>query len=49
MIDSQEWWRADWGSYGALLVRMSWHAAGTYRIADSRGGSCTGNQRFAPP
>lgn len=46
--DSQEWWPADWGSYGGLMVRMTWHAAGTYRIADGRGGAGTGNQRFAP-
>lgn len=48
MSDSQEWWPADWGSYGGLMVRMTWHAAGTYRIADGRGGAGTGNQRFAP-
>jgi catalase-peroxidase len=48
MTDSQEWWPADWGSYGGLMVRMAWHAAGTYRIADGRGGAGTGNQRFAP-
>jgi catalase-peroxidase len=48
MTDSQEWWPADWGHYGGLMVRMSWHAAGTYRIADGRGGAGTGNQRFAP-
>ncbi|QFU77860.1 catalase/peroxidase HPI [Halioglobus maricola] len=48
MTDSQEWWPADWGHYGGLMVRMSWHAAGTYRIADGRGGGGTGNQRFAP-
>ncbi|MDR5652269.1 catalase/peroxidase HPI [Ruixingdingia sedimenti] len=48
MTDSQDWWPADWGHYGGLFVRMSWHAAGTYRIADGRGGGGTGNQRFAP-
>ncbi|MDP2230965.1 peroxidase family protein, partial [Methylotenera sp.] len=48
MTDSQEWWPADWGNYGGLMVRMAWHAAGTYRIADGRGGAGTGNQRFAP-
>jgi len=48
MIDSQAWWPADWGHYGGLMVRMAWHAAGTYRIADGRGGAGTGNQRFAP-
>lgn len=48
MINGQEWWPADWGSYGGLMVRMTWHAAGTYRIADGRGGAGTGNQRFAP-
>ncbi|WP_417319393.1 catalase/peroxidase HPI [Emcibacter sp.] len=48
MTDSQEWWPADWGHYGGLMIRMSWHAAGSYRIADGRGGGGTGNQRFAP-
>ena len=48
MIDSQDWWPADWGHYGGLMIRMTWHAAGSYRIADGRGGAGTGNQRFAP-
>ncbi|QQS36043.1 MAG: catalase/peroxidase HPI [Ignavibacteriales bacterium] len=48
MTDSQDWWPADWGHYGGLFIRMSWHSAGTYRTADGRGGGGTGNQRFAP-
>jgi len=48
MTDSQEWWPADYGHYGGLFIRMTWHAAGTYRIMDGRGGGNTGNQRFAP-
>jgi catalase-peroxidase len=48
MTDSQDWWPADYGNYGPLFIRLSWHAAGTYRTADGRGGAGTGNQRFAP-
>ena len=48
MTDSQDWWPADYGHYGGLFIRMAWHAAGTYRTADGRGGANTGNQRFAP-
>ncbi len=48
MTDSQDWWPADWGHYGGLFIRMAWHAAGTYRVGDGRGGAGMGQQRFAP-
>jgi len=48
MTNSQEWWPADWGHYGGLMIRMAWHSAGTYRMGDGRGGAGSGSQRLAP-
>ena len=48
MTDSKDWWPADYGHYGSFFIRMTWHAAGTYRTGDGRGGGGTGSQRFAP-